>query len=112
MQAVSIAIALSLAAYSSPPRAVQQIPRFDIKASCDKAIELPGCVEMEHAALGALTFWWKKVRNPHAKAFCIAEVSQAPFLHYSRLMSCIAVQVHLPRSQLATIMISSFPDFT
>ena len=99
---LSVALTLSLIGYSDPQPTSRSIPRFDIKTECDLAIGLPGCVEMEHAALGALKFWWKRVRNREAKTSCIAEVRQASTLRYTRLMSCIAFRTHLPRSQLAS----------
>ena len=83
-----------------PPLA---IPHFDIVAECDHATGLPGCVEREHAALGALTFWWDRVRDDSVKTICTAEVERLPILRYNELMGCIAARAHLPPPQLADL---------
>ncbi len=77
------------------------IPHFDIVAECDRAIGLPGCVEREHAALGALTFWWGRVRDDRVKSVCIADVEKIPILRYNQLMGCLAARAHLPQPSLA-----------
>jgi hypothetical protein len=94
-------LATSLPLFLSASQPV--IPHFDIAAECDQAIGLPSCVEREHAARGALEFWWRRVTDRTVKSACIADVEHEPGLRYNRLMACIAVRAHLPAVQLASI---------
>ena len=79
------------------------IPQFDIVAECDRAMGLPSCIEREHAALGALTFWWNRVPDEGVKTSCIAYVERLPVMRYHQLMSCLAAGAHLPPPQLADL---------
>ena len=96
-----IAAWLPLSISTSGPQPA--IPNFDIAAECDRAMGLPGCVEREHAALGALTFWWSRVRDDRVKTVCIADAEDLPILRYNQLMGCIAAMAHLPPPQLADL---------
>ena len=84
---------------SDPPR----IPEIDIAAHCDRAIALAGCVEAEHASLGALQFWWQKIPDPQTKAYCIERTQADLFLNYTHLMLCIADKARLPHPALASV---------
>ena len=78
------------------------IPEIDIAAQCDRAIALAGCVEAEHASLGALQFWWHKIPDRDAKAYCIERTREDSFLNYTHLMHCIADKARLPHPALAS----------
>ena len=78
------------------------IPAFDIAAECENAISVPNCQETEHASLGAVRYWWPKVRPERPKLVCIRSASDAPIMRYTRLMRCIAELSHLPHPQLAS----------
>ena len=99
--APTVLIVALLAARSQP--APPQIPDIDIAARCDRAIALAGCVEAEHASLGALQFWWHKIPDEGAKAFCIERTREDLFLNYTHLMLCIADKARLPRPALASL---------
>jgi hypothetical protein len=77
------------------------IPTFDVAAKCERQLMVPGCVEVEHAAVTALHFWWNKVRDEEMKALCVAQASAAPSLNYSHLMGCIGFRARLPGHSLA-----------
>ena len=78
---------LSVSPVANPqPTRVTEIPIYDIAAKCDRALGLAGCVEAEHASLGALHFWWRKISDQKAKEYCVTETSAAPFLNYTHLM--------------------------
>ena len=79
-----------------------QIPEIDIVAQCDRAIALAGCVEAEHASLGALHFWWHRILDQDTKAYCIERTREDPFLNYTHLMLCIADKARLPHPALAS----------
>ena len=44
------------------------IPSFDIAAECESAISIPNCQETEHTSLGAVRYWWPRVRSGTAQA--------------------------------------------
>ena len=97
----STLLTILMAAASPHPTTVVDIPHYDIAAKCDRALGLAGCVEVEHASLGALRFWWRKVSDQAAKEYCISQTSAAPFLNYTHLMHCIADKARLPAPALA-----------
>ena len=98
----STLLTILTAAASPHPATVVEIPHYDIAAKCDRALGLAGCVEVEHASLGALQFWWRKVGDRGAKEYCISQTSGAPFLNYTHLMHCIADKARLPAPALAS----------
>ena len=91
-----------LLASASQPINPPQIPEIDIAAQCDRAIALAGCIEAEHASLGALQFWWQKIPDQQTKAYCIERTRTDPFLNYTHLMLCIADKARLPHPALAS----------
>ncbi len=97
----SILLTLVIAAAYPQPTSLVEIPQFDIAAKCDRALGLAGCVETEHASLGALHFWWRKINDQTAKEYCVSQTSAAPFLNYTHLMHCLADKARLPPPALA-----------
>ncbi len=91
-----------LVSHPQPSAASPQIPEIDIAAQCERAIALAGCVETEHASLGALQFWWRKIPDRDTKAYCIERTREDPFLNYTHLMLCIADKARLPHPALAS----------
>ena len=97
----STVLTLVVAAASPQATNMVDIPRYDIAAKCDRALGLAGCVEAEHASLGALHFWWLKISDQKAKEYCVEQTRAAPFLNYTHLMHCIADKARLPAPALA-----------
>ena len=98
----TVLILTLLVSHPQPSAASPQIPHVDIAARCERAIALAGCVETEHASLGALQFWWRKIPDRDAKAYCIERTREDPFLNYTHLMMCIADKARLPHPALAS----------
>ena len=98
----TILILALLASHPQAPDASPKIPDIDIAAQCDRAIALANCVETEHASLGALQFWWRKIPDEGTKAYCIERTREDPFLNYTHLMLCIADKARLPHPALAS----------
>jgi hypothetical protein len=82
--------------------ATPAIPVFDVKTECDNALSVPNCLEAEHASLGALRYWWPKIKPYDVKLACIRSVSDVHYLRYTHLMRCIAEVSHLPHPELAS----------
>ena len=98
----TVLILAFLVSHPQASAASPNIPEIDIAAQCDRAIALAGCVETEHASLGALQFWWRKIADGETKAYCIERTREDPFLGYTHLMLCLADKARLPHPALAS----------
>ena len=99
--APTVLIVALLANHQQP--APPQNPDMDIAARCDRAIALAGCIEAEHASLGALQFWWHRIPDEGTKAYCIERTREDLYLNYTHLMLCIADRARLPHPALASV---------
>ena len=96
-----VATLATILLYTASPT-LPDIPDFDIVRECDRAFALPNCLEAEHASLGALRYWWPRIKPEDAKLVCIRSASEFRFMRYTHLMRCIAEVSHLPRPELAS----------